>query len=62
MECGKWRRSIWFRYGQMGQMDYKNTSIIKRCMLILLRKPRNRHMAVLCMNEEATINFVRKCM
>jgi hypothetical protein len=31
-------------------------------MLILLKKLRKLHMVDLCMNEEAAINFVHKCM
>ena len=62
MEYRKWRRSTWFKYGQTGQRESKNTNIIKRCMLILLKKLRKRHMVDPCMNEEATINFAHKCM
>lgn len=62
MEYRKWRRSTWFKYGQKDQRESKNTNIIKRYMLILLKKLRKLHMVDLCMNEEATINFVHKCM
>ena len=46
----------------MGRMESKNTNIIKGCMPVLRKKPRKRHMAALCMYEEATINSVHKCM